>query len=189
MAQWTFVDPNTLLPGDPWTSAKAQAAFENLEAVAEGAPGAPRLYGKAAVIRSEQAVLPVLSLSASDDVTLTDLHYSGNFSTTITGSSSFQSAGIITSVLMSGTVRFRARQSSFDGGVSRIRILKNGVVVQEWSSSESTNRSIDLEVDVGDTFEWQVSRSSGGNARISEISESADDGYVRIGIPIKASEM
>ena len=43
MAQWTFVDPNTLLPGDPWTSAKAQAAFENLEAVAEGAAGAPRV--------------------------------------------------------------------------------------------------------------------------------------------------
>ena len=43
MAQWTFIDPNTLLPGDPWTSAKAQAAFENLEAVAEGAPGAPRI--------------------------------------------------------------------------------------------------------------------------------------------------
>ena len=42
MAQWTTIDPNTLLPGDPWTSAKAQAAFENVEAVAEGAPGAPR---------------------------------------------------------------------------------------------------------------------------------------------------
>ena len=42
MAQWTNIDPNTLLPGDPWTSAKAQAAFENVEAVAEGAPGAPR---------------------------------------------------------------------------------------------------------------------------------------------------
>ena len=47
MAQWTFVDPNTLLPGDPWTSAKAQAAFENLEAVAEGAPGAPRVLPEA----------------------------------------------------------------------------------------------------------------------------------------------
>ena len=47
MAQWTFIDPNTLLPGDPWTSAKAQAAFENLEAVAEGAPGAPRVAGSA----------------------------------------------------------------------------------------------------------------------------------------------
>ena len=47
MAQWTFIDPNTLLPGAPWTSAKAQASFENLEAVAEGAPGAPRVNGRA----------------------------------------------------------------------------------------------------------------------------------------------
>ena len=47
MAQWTTIDPNTLLPGDPWTSAKSQAAFENVEAVAEGAPGAPRVQGKA----------------------------------------------------------------------------------------------------------------------------------------------
>lgn len=46
MAQYTFIDPNTLLPGDPWTSAKAQAAFENPEAIAEGAPGAPRVRGK-----------------------------------------------------------------------------------------------------------------------------------------------
>ena len=43
MAQWTNIDPNTLLAGDPWTSSKAQAAFENVEAVAEGAPGAPRV--------------------------------------------------------------------------------------------------------------------------------------------------
>ena len=47
MAQWTFVDPNTLLPGSPWTSAKAQAAFENLEAVTEGADNAPRVRGSA----------------------------------------------------------------------------------------------------------------------------------------------
>ena len=43
MADWTDQDPNTLLPGEPWTSAKALAAFENTEAVAEGAPGAPRI--------------------------------------------------------------------------------------------------------------------------------------------------
>ena len=47
MAQWTFVDPNTLLPGSPWTSAQAQAAFENLEAVTEGADNAPRVRGSA----------------------------------------------------------------------------------------------------------------------------------------------
>lgn len=43
MANWTTIDPNTLLPGDPWTSSKAQAAFENLEAFAEAAPGSPKL--------------------------------------------------------------------------------------------------------------------------------------------------
>ena len=46
MAQWTVIDPNTLLPGDPWTSAKAQAAFENVEAIAEGAEGAPRVQAR-----------------------------------------------------------------------------------------------------------------------------------------------
>ena len=46
MAQWTVIDPNTLLPGDPWTSAKAQAAFENVEALAEGAEGAPRVQAR-----------------------------------------------------------------------------------------------------------------------------------------------
>ena len=43
MPQWTDIDPNDLLPGDPWTSGKAQAAFENVEALAEGAEGAPRV--------------------------------------------------------------------------------------------------------------------------------------------------
>ena len=47
MADWTTQDPNTLLPGEPWTSAKALAAFENPEAIAEGAPGSPKVTGLA----------------------------------------------------------------------------------------------------------------------------------------------
>ena len=47
MAEYTNQDPNTLLPGEPWTSAKALAAFENPEAIAEGAPGAPKVTGLA----------------------------------------------------------------------------------------------------------------------------------------------
>ena len=199
MAEWTFIDPNTLLPGDPWTSAKAQAAFENLEAVAEGAPGAPRLYGKAAVPRPQQQELDVLTLSASDDVTLSDLHYTGGFSSR-TGGSSYESAGIITSVLMSGTVRFRARQTavstSLQGSSGDIRILKNGTVIQTWSLTVASgtndavqDRSVDISVSVGDTFEWQVRRASGASLSISSISETANDGYTRIGIPIKASDL
>jgi hypothetical protein len=47
MADYVSVDPNTLLPGEPWTSAKALAAFENPEAIAEGSPGAPRIMSAA----------------------------------------------------------------------------------------------------------------------------------------------
>ena len=41
MASWTNQSTSSLLPGEPWTSAKALAAFENPEAIAEGASGAP----------------------------------------------------------------------------------------------------------------------------------------------------
>ena len=41
MADWTDQDINSLLPGEPWTSAKAIASFENPVAIAEAAPDAP----------------------------------------------------------------------------------------------------------------------------------------------------
>ena len=43
MASWTNQSTSSLLPGEPWTSAKALAAFENPTALAEGASGAPVL--------------------------------------------------------------------------------------------------------------------------------------------------
>ena len=42
MADWTELDTNGLLPGEPLTSAKALAFFENPVAMAEGAVNAPR---------------------------------------------------------------------------------------------------------------------------------------------------
>lgn len=47
MANWVQMALASLLPGEPWTSAKAIAAFENVEALAEGAPGAPRIKSAA----------------------------------------------------------------------------------------------------------------------------------------------
>ena len=42
MADWTELDTNGLLPGEPFTSAKALAFFENPVAMAGGAVDAPR---------------------------------------------------------------------------------------------------------------------------------------------------
>lgn len=43
MADWTDILTDDRLPGEPWTSAKANAVYENPIALAEGAPGAPTL--------------------------------------------------------------------------------------------------------------------------------------------------
>jgi hypothetical protein len=47
MTDYTTLDLNTLLPGEPWTSGKALAVYENPIAIAEGAAGAPRIKGRA----------------------------------------------------------------------------------------------------------------------------------------------
>ena len=47
MADWTQIDPNDLLPGEPFTSALALSLEENPRAIAEGAPSAPRVWTEA----------------------------------------------------------------------------------------------------------------------------------------------
>jgi len=47
MADWTELDTNGLLPGEPLTSAKALAFFENPVAMAEGAVNAPKVVSEA----------------------------------------------------------------------------------------------------------------------------------------------
>ena len=47
MADWTELDTNGLLPGEPFTSAKALAFFENPVAMGEGKPNAPKVVSEA----------------------------------------------------------------------------------------------------------------------------------------------
>jgi hypothetical protein len=79
MASYTDQDTDGLLPGEPWTSAKALAAFENPLAIAEGAAGAPKIqtaaYGPNTVNENAMKVLPESSggslvRGASESVTI-----------------------------------------------------------------------------------------------------------------------
>jgi len=161
MAQWTFIDPNTLLPGDPWTSAKAQAAFENLEAVIKSAPGAPRPL-TAAAFRAAQPFV-----STAGEVLVGPFVHSGTFNTQSTSFSTYTSAGSI-SILpnVSGIMRFRASWTTT--ATAEIRLLRNGSEVF-FNSSSSSSGSIftDQTVVAGDSFEWQVRRTgASGTAAI-----------------------
>ena len=54
MADWTELDTNGLLPGEPFTSAKALAFFENPVAMGEGKPNAPKVVSEALDMLAEQ---------------------------------------------------------------------------------------------------------------------------------------
>lgn len=78
MASWTDQSTDSLLPGEPWTSAKALAAFENPVALAEGATGAPKIataaYGANSVNENAMKVQQFTAtgtLGANATVTIT----------------------------------------------------------------------------------------------------------------------
>lgn len=86
MADWTELDTDNLLPGEPWTSAKALAVFENPKAIAEGAEAAPKIVGAALDVyggyynSSSSTWSGAVSIAARDDVIRVDFTNSGTSS-------------------------------------------------------------------------------------------------------------
>ena len=193
MADWTPLPNQAVGVGGLPSGTTVTALRDNPIAIAEGAPGAPVVYGFAAAPQARQAKLPVLSgLTASNAVELDRTHWSGNWFDVSTTSSTFQTAGTVEIVLFNGTVRFRATLTNVGSGAeSQIRILKNGSIVQTFtrSGSGSTTFAVDISAVVGDEFEWQVRRSGTGEPTIRNIGVTANDGYTRIGLPILGSDL
>ena len=195
MADWTELDTNGLLPGEPLTSAKALAFFENPVAMAEGAVNAPRVYGLA-MAPDDQIVTDGLVLT----VTAADTHevvigFSTAIGTLSNGSTSFVTAYTITaSGGVVGTIRFKASHRTTD--VSRgstLRVLKNSVVVTTFATTNSltpVERSADIAIAAGDVITWQHRISvSGGDSVVSLPRQSASDAYFRIGALIKGTDL
>jgi hypothetical protein len=176
MADYTLIDPNTLLPGEPWTSAKALAAFENPEAIAEGAAGAPRVQGLA--IASEYNGLPVVTISAADTVTLGEGMDArvGTLTTTST------EVVVISYRVPSytGSARFRCSHVSAGGFAAFLRLYKNGVLIQEFSTTtaDPVLRTVDLTFVSGDLIEWRLQSQTSGSVSASPGNVTANDGYV-----------
>jgi len=203
MAQWTFIDPNTLLPGDPWTSAKAQAAFENLEAVIKSAPGAPRPVTLDSYFA--QGGSNLLSGLGPGSIELPANFFFGSFGVGVTTSTSFQSNDQLTiTERATGTLRFQAsqtaRRTSTGGAGSEIRLLRNGVTIQSWTlgipSTETTvseTRVVDLPASAGNVFEWQIRCINvfGNNPGVAlgTTRPRADDTVENFGLWAKRSEV
>lgn len=182
MADWTNIPDSSVDPDAPVTSELAYAWRDNPIAIAEGATGAPRIHGNAIMTLAN---MPVLNVTASNARNV-GLATSVTTQNSSTESASYVECRRVEVVKLSGTVRFRLshRREAPTGGVSSyLRVLKNGVQVNEWESTSgsATERTQDISVSPGDIIRWdhRVAESAGndGTSYVSGGNETASNGY------------
>jgi hypothetical protein len=160
MADWTNIDPNTLLPGEPWTSAKALAAFENPVAIGEGAPGAPRIY-----LPALERLIPGDSIRSRNDDEITADGFTPGYGF---------------SFVQIGTIRVSFEHRADVGvGVARVRRTRNGITSTIASFDNSASyvaRTVDVPVRPGDSVFNDNTATSGVNAYLRNSRFSVDSG-------------
>jgi len=145
VADWTELDTNTLLPGEPLTSAKALAFFENPKAIAEGADDTPRNQLKS---------LPRLVAGSSVRSTRTRTVTQGTTETIL-------NHGII----QIGTIRASMTRSG--GSLMTIFRIRNGTSVTLAATDTATSVTADVSVIPGDQL------ICSGRADLGDITFSA----------------
>lgn len=153
MASWTTQDPNSLLPGEPWTSAKALAAFENPTALAEGASGAPKVR--------TAALKPPTSGST---VIRTLKGFSASYVSPDNSASATISEGSI-GVLVGGTIRV-VSTIALGGSVTtwQVQYLKNGIAFATFSGGSTGLQFSDVVVALGDRITIGATVNGGGSS-------------------------
>ena len=152
MAIWTTIPDSSIEPGKPIRSIDGIALRDNPIAIAEGAAGAPKIENAAhlpPIAGSTHIIMRLQEAEVSTDqglyldVGLNNRH------------SSFQHLGV--TVLVAGVIRCSLRHRRLTGGASEVRILKNGSVIQTWSTTSNSNvtQAVDVSVDVGDVVIFQ----------------------------------
>jgi len=194
MADWTELDTDGLLPGEPFTSAKALAFFENPVAITEGADDAPRIYGLA--MSPDSKIIAdglALTVAASDAYTLDMGFTTVNGATTTTSTSYVEAAEITVVGEIVGVIRFKGSHRSSGAAItSTLRILKNSVVVTTFppmNSSTPVQRSADISVVAGDIISWEHRQTGGNSSFFSDSILTASDRYARIGALIRETDL
>jgi len=154
MASWTSQSTSSLLPGEPWTSAKALAAFENPTALAEGASGAPKVR-TAALQPPTSGSTPIRRLKDFG---------TGSFDSTSTPASAFIEEGSI-GVLVGGTIRVVSTIVVSGSPTYTVSYRKNGTAFATYSASGV--RFSDVAVAFGDNIDITISASYGGGGSVS----------------------
>ena len=155
MADWTELDTNTLLPGEPLTSAKALAFFENPKAIAEGADDTPRNQLKSLPrLVAGSSVRSTRTVSVPPD----------------TGQNVILNHGII----QIGTIRASMTRGSGAGSVTISRI-RNGTSVTLATTNTAASITVDVSVIPGDTLTFNGSAAGGDRTHSATLAVASGD--------------
>lgn len=193
MASFTELDTNGLLPGEPWTSGKALAVYENPLAMFEGASGAPRLHGDA-VGTVFNLGLPVLSVTAGAAFAASTDSFITTFGDTTTSSATNVVAISYENKLYTGSMRFFLEHRSNTPGApeeSIVDIFKNGGLVTTFTTSGDTpiGVSADISIVPDDNVTWAHRAAGGGDSILTNIAVAADDAYQLVTPLARASQL
>lgn len=177
MATWTDIPDEVLEPGKPTRSVDALALRDNPKAIAEGAPGAPRIAGQQGPAVNtgglfDGAVKSIkLEHSVAGDVLVKRLR---NARTSANGTVRTD-AEERPRVVVHGTVRVTFLHYAGGGvGNTTTRVYRNDDIVASWDrsavSAGSTPRSVDFPVVPGDEISVSaISRNVNAGAQANDI--------------------
>jgi len=154
VADWTELDTNGLLPGEPFTSAKAMAVFENPKAIAEGADDTPRNQLKS---------LPRLVAGSSVRSTRTKTVPAGT-------SEIILNYGII----QIGTIRASMTREAGAGSVTISR-MRSGTSVTLATTSTAASITADVSVIPGDALIFSGSASFSDRTHSATLAVASGD--------------
>ena len=154
MADWTELDTNTLLPGEPLTSAKALAFFENPKAIAEGADDTPRNQLKS---------LPRLVAGSSVRSTRT-----------VTVSSATPQTILNHGIIQIGTIRASMTWAN-SGALVTISRIRNGTSVTLATTTTAASITADVSVIPGDALIFSGSAPFGDRNHSATLAVASGD--------------
>jgi hypothetical protein len=185
VTDYTILSNTAVGVGGLPSGATITALRDNPIAIAEGAPGAPRLLGDA-VASLANGALAILTVAASNAYRA-ELGAGFVGGTTNTTSAVNVVAATYTISNYTGSMRFKASHNSNGSGTIALDVFKNGVLVATWTANlaVATERTADISVVPTDVIEWRHRLVSGTTSIVTDIKLQASDAFFEV-VPLMA---
>lgn len=168
MADWTEVPDSNLGVDSPGRSIDIISIKDNITALAEAANGAPKIVAAAFERSTANTGLQIWTSHDQRDTA------ERSYRSTSSYDDEFRSVGV--RFFGGGSVRMSLKHRAVaSGNDARIRVLKNGIQLTEWTTTSTTasTRTQNVTVEVGDILVFQQVAVS-GSSRWSELQITAN---------------